>query len=217
MTHVDALVASSVTAATFGPMPSGGSLAEPIAIGDERPEDAGAREALLDHAFGPARYSKTCEVFRAGRLPARRLSLVARGPGVEPTGSDIVATVRLWHVDAGGVAALVLGPLAVEPRFRREGIGGRLMAEAISRAGSLGHGAILLIGDEPYYRRFGFEQRHTLPLRMPGPVEATRFLGLELTPGALSMARGLVRSTGALDLTSDRRSRGCRARLLQAA
>lgn len=185
---------------------------EPIGIDVERPSDAEARELLLDRAFGPARNRKTCQKLRAGRLPARGLSLVARvsGPGVSgplggaEVGSDLLGTVRLWHVDAGGVSALMLGPLAVDARWRCYGIGTRLMDEATARARALGHEAILLVGDAPYYARFGFERRHTLALRMPGPVEAARFLGLELTPGAFAAARGLVKATGAVDLGAGR-------------
>ena len=78
------------------------------------------------------------------------------------------------------------------------------MAEAITRASALGHDAILLVGDAPYYERFGFARRHTLAMRMPGPVEDARFLGLELTPGAFASAKGLVRATGAADLAARR-------------
>lgn len=178
---------------------------DPIVIERERADDVDARERLLDRAFGAARNAKTCQRLRAGRLPARGLSLVARhavdtGFG----GGTIVGTVRLWHVSAGNVPALMLGPLAVDARRRSAGIGARLMEEAIARATALGHDAILLVGDAPYYARFGFERRHTLSLHMPGPVEDARFLGLELTPGAFAAAKGLVKATGAVDLAARR-------------
>ena len=83
----------------------------------------------------------------------------------------------------------MLGPLAVDDRFFCHGIGAHLMAETVAQATALGHGAMLLAGDTPYYRRFGFERRHTLMLAMPGPVEAERLLELDLTPGALALAR----------------------------
>ncbi len=182
---------------------------DPFVVDVERPGDADARELLLDRAFGPARAAKTCQRLRAGRLPARGLSLVARtarlgGGAVVGASADreIVGTVRLWHIDAGGVPALMLGPLAVDARTRRSGAGARLMEAAIDRARALGHDAILLVGDAPYYARFGFERRHTIGLHMPGPVEDARFLGLELTPGAFASARGPVRATGAVDLAA---------------
>src|SRR4051812_8765172 len=94
----------------------------------EEPCDVAAREALLDAAFGPARFLKTCERLREGRLPA--LALVA-----EDTSGRVVGTVRLWHVSAGpGRPALVLGPLAVDASLRCAGLGGRLMRAALSAA-----------------------------------------------------------------------------------
>jgi predicted N-acetyltransferase YhbS len=127
----------------------------------------------------------------------------------------VVGTVRLWHVDAGGVPALMLGPLAVDAGYRRYGIGARLMDEALARAAALGHRAVLLVGDAPYYDRFGFERRHTLGLRMPGPVEDERFLGLELVTDAFAEAHGLVRATGAIELP--RRRRPARVKMQKAA
>ena len=201
-------------AAAFAPAAPRQVVLDPIVIADERPADAVARESLLDRAFGPARFRKTCQTLRVGRLPARGLSLVARLRD-SAGGSKVVGTVRLWHVDAGGVPALMLGPLAVDARYRCYGIGSRLMDEALARAASLGHAAVLLVGDAPYYAKFGFERRHTLALRMPGPVEDARFLGLELKTGALANASGLVKATGAMDLSRQRPAH--RARLRKAA
>jgi predicted N-acetyltransferase YhbS len=214
MTSFDTSV-THVPAAAFVPAPRlpAPAFVDSVGIDVERHGDAEARESLLDRAFGPARFRKTCERLRAGRLPARGLSLVARTDdrfgggedvGGERVGAELVGTVRLWHVEAGGVPALMLGPLAVDQRYRCHRLGGRLMDSAIARARALGHDAILLVGDAPYYQRFGFERRHTLALRMPGPVEDARFLGLELTEGALATAKGLVRATGAVDLAGRR-------------
>ncbi|CAN1536507.1 COG3153 Predicted acetyltransferase [Rhabdaerophilaceae bacterium] len=151
--------------------------------------DVPQREQLLDRAFGPNRFAKTCERLREGRMPADGLSFVARA------GDRVVATLRLWHVNAG-IPALMLGPLAVDPLFRSTGLGGAMMRRALADATELGHKAVILVGDAPYYARFGFERRLVERLAMPGPVEANRFLGKELQPGALSSARGVVRATG---------------------
>jgi predicted N-acetyltransferase YhbS len=166
-----------------------------VVIGSEQPGDAARREALLDAAFGrKERFAKTCQRLREGRLPAACLSLVARRNGA------FAGTLRMWHVDAGGVPALLLGPLAVSSVQRSQGLGGLLMDEALARAADLGHRAVILIGDAAYYTRFGFSRAHTLNLAMPGPIDDARFLGLELENGALRMAQGLVKPTGALDL-----------------
>ena len=163
-----------------------------ISIRPERLADDAAREALLDRAYGPSRFTKTSERLRAGRRPAAGLSLVATERG------RLVGTVRLWNVTAGpGRSALLLGPLAVDPARRGKGLGAALMNEAIAAARKLGHRAVLLVGDAPYYGRFGFSAERTGALRMPGPYRQARLLGLELVPGALADVRGLIAATGA--------------------
>jgi predicted N-acetyltransferase YhbS len=92
--------------------------------------------------------------------------------------------------------ALLLGPLAVCPSQKGAGIGSALMRRAIEEARRLGHGAILLVGDAPYYGRFGFSAEKTGRLAMPGPYERDRFLALELAEGALDGACGTLRAAG---------------------
>lgn len=166
-------------------------LRDELVIGGERPQDVAARERLLDDAFGAARFQKTCERLREGRLPAAGLSLSAHVDG------ELAGTIRFWHIEAGDRPALLLGPVAVDERHRSLGIGRKLIVEGLFRAMQRGHKAVLLVGDAPYYNRFGFERSTTRGLALPGPVDEARFLGLELAPGALEGARGLVRASGA--------------------
>jgi len=162
-----------------------------VTIREEKIADFAAREALLDEAYGAARFAKASERLREGRLPAERLSLVAVEDG------RVIGTVRLWHVNAGpGYDALLLGPLAVDPACRNRGIGSALMRRAIARARMFGHRAILLVGDAPYYGRFGFSAVATADLWMPGRFDRDRLLALALQPGALDGARGLISATG---------------------
>jgi predicted N-acetyltransferase YhbS len=153
--------------------------------------DIAARENLLDRAMGPGRKRKSSEKLRRGRKPSEGLALVARG-----SDGSLAGTVRLWDVAAGDRAALLLGPLAVDPALKGAGIGGALMRLAIEEARRLGHKAILLVGDAPYYARFGFTAEKTGALAMPGPYERHRFLALELEEGALDGAQGVLRATG---------------------
>ena len=166
-------------------------------IADETPADVVAREALLDRAMGAGRRKKSSEKLRRGRVPAEGLALVARdGQG------HVIGTVRLWNVEAGvgrdGVAvdALLLGPLAVDPAHEGKGIGAALMRAAIAEATGRGHGAILLVGDAPYYERFGFFASRTQHLVMPGPFERNRFLALELRDNWLVGAAGMIVASG---------------------
>lgn len=163
----------------------------------ERPADAAPRDALLDLVFGAARFAKTCERLREGRLPAGGLSFVASQR------NRLIGTVRLWHVSAGpGRPALLLGPLAVDPDYRNRGVGAALMERALRDARQLGHREILLVGDPPYYARFGFSAARTEGLSLPGPWERRRLLGVALVPEANAAATGLVCATGALAHTA---------------
>jgi predicted N-acetyltransferase YhbS len=164
-----------------------------VAIREELPNDAAARERLLDAVFGAARFAKSCERLRHGRLPAEGLSLVADMDGT------LCGTVRLWHVAAGGAGpALLLGPLAVDPACQGRGVGTALVDVALDRAAALGHGAVLLMGDPGYYRRFGFSAARTGGLVLPG--DDRLFLARELRAGMLAGASGVVEATGAIPL-----------------
>jgi predicted N-acetyltransferase YhbS len=170
------------------------SQSAPFAIRAERASDVVAREALLDACFGENRHMRTCQRLRDGRAPAEGLALSAVRKG------RLVGTVRLWHVSAGGVPALILGPLAVEQSCRKLGVGAALMARALAAAMERGHRAVILLGDAPYYARFGFSTAKTANLILPGGFERERLLGLELHGGALDGAWGMIVPTGAAEL-----------------
>jgi len=161
-----------------------------FAIRAERASDVVAREELLDACFGEGRQMRTCQRLRDGRAPAEGLALSAVREG------QLVGTVRLWHVSAGGRPALMLGPLAVDAACRKLGVGAALMDAALTAARARGHGAVILLGDAPYYARFGFSADKTGELLLPGPFERDRLLGLELRESALDDCWGMVVATG---------------------
>jgi predicted N-acetyltransferase YhbS len=165
-----------------------------VTIRAETLSDACPREALLDRAFGRSRTRKTSQRLRESRLPADGLAFAALSKS-----GRLIGTLRLWNIIAGSAGpALLLGPLAVEGRYQRRGIGRALMEHGLNMARVLGHDAVILVGDEPYYSRFGFRPGLVQDLHLPGPVDRKRFLGLELAPGALDGAEGLVIGSGAL-------------------
>ncbi|MGC2854383.1 GNAT family N-acetyltransferase [Novispirillum sp. DQ9] len=164
----------------------------------EQPRHAAPIEALLEESFGPDRHKKTVYRLREGVAPIPDLCLVA-----EEEDGSLRGTLRFWPIDivadaagdgVGGqrVPALLLGPIAVQGGLRKTGVGTLLMTEGLARARALGHRIVLLVGDEPYYSRFGFRRNLAELLRLPGPVDLNRFLGLELQTGALDGLRGLV-------------------------
>lgn len=162
-----------------------------ITIRKETIRDVDAREALLDLSFGDARFEKASERLREGRLPAPGLSFVASDRG------RVVGTARLWNVSAGpALPALLLGPIAVHPDVRCQGVGGALVERSLADARRLGHRAVMLVGDAPYYGRFGFTAEARGDLWLPGRYDENRFLALALQPGALAGALGRVSPTG---------------------
>jgi predicted N-acetyltransferase YhbS len=162
-----------------------------ITIRKELPKDVAAREALLDLVFGDARFAKPSERLRQGRRTADGLAFTACQR------AEVVGTVRFWNVSAGpNRPALLLGPLAVHPDLRSCGIGSSLMCRALDEARRLNHGAVLLVGDEAFYRRFRFSADLTGGLSLPGLDDPNRFLGFELQVGALADAYGPVTATG---------------------
>ena len=158
-----------------------------IEICRPRPEEAAAIEALLDRAFGPGRHAKTSYRYREGRPPLAELGFVAREAG------SIVGSIAYWPVRIGkaGTRALLLGPLAVEPARKGDGIGSALMHHSLTAAAALGHRLVVLVGDPDYYSRFGFGPAATADIHMPGE-NPERLQVRELAAGALAGVHGDV-------------------------
>lgn len=154
---------------------------------EEKPEHAAEIERLLDLTFGPDRKEKTVYRLRDGLPPEPGFSFVIECDGA------LAATLRFWPVLLpGGVRALLLGPIAVQPALAGRGLGRALMRHGIEKAREKGWPAILLVGDEPYYGPLGFSRKAAEKLSLPGPVEAERFLAMALSSGALDGLEGMV-------------------------
>ncbi len=153
----------------------------------ERPEDRAAVEALNDLVFGPGRFARTAYRVREGAAHDASFALVALRQG------RVVGSVQLTEVTIGAAPALLLGPLAIHPDFRRKGCGLALLHAAIDAARARGHGLVVLVGDEPYYARAGFRRVPDGRIVWPGPVDPARVLALELVDGALDGACGPIR------------------------
>lgn len=157
-----------------------------ITLDHEVAADAAAIDALIELCFGPGRFAKTAYRLREGVPAVHALSYVAR------TGGALCGSLRFWPIDMAGRKALLLGPLAVDPALRGRGAGVGLMIVGLSHAARLGHRAVMLVGDEPYYARVGFRRAEPGRFVLPGPVDPARVLIRELEPGALDGAAGPV-------------------------
>lgn len=143
-----------------------------LSLVHETSADAALIEGLLDRAFGPGRFAKSSERVREFADFAPELSFCAW----EITGGDsrLAGVVRMWRVKVGGTPVVFLGPLAVEPGLQSTGVGGQLVARACAAAEAAGEAAVLLVGDPPYFERFGFTGAPGVA--MPGPVDQARVL-----------------------------------------
>jgi predicted N-acetyltransferase YhbS len=140
-------------------------------------------EALYDEVFGPGRFAKTAERLREGNTKIAEASFVA----VDAEG--LCGVVRLWPVTVGeGRRAAFLGPIAVAERRRKNGVAFHLMERSIGVCRELGYDAVILVGDEAYYQRFGFKRAGAGRFPLPGPVDENRVLIRDLAPGAATLA-----------------------------
>ena len=151
-----------------------------IDIRPSRESDQADIESLLDKALGPDRRNKTAYMFRDGVDPITELARVALVDG------QLRGTISYWPVrfrktgGPGTIPALLLGPLAVDPDHRGEGVGIELMQQSLQVARHVGHGLVILVGDLDYYQRVGFQRKGTEHLRLPGPVDQDRVLMISL-------------------------------------
>ena len=149
--------------------------------------DLNAISALHAHVFGPGRFTRSAYRVREGKGLMSRFCRVADANG------RLIAAVRITDAKIGGVdGAALLGPVAVDPEFRGEGFGRKLVAEAMEELKVAGIELVVLVGDEPYYGRFGFKPVSLGHIACPGPVNPLRILAAELTDGALERYRGVV-------------------------
>lgn len=150
----------------------------------EGPGDAAAVEALFDLCFAPGREALSSYRLRAGVAPIAPLCLLVEDH------DSLAAAIRFWPVRVGGLPVLLLGPVAVHPTRQGEGLGERLIANSLARAADLGWDRVMLIGDAPYYGRFGFQRLDGVAF--PPPTNPDRILGLSLRPGAWDGVSGPV-------------------------
>ncbi len=157
-----------------------------IELKSEQPEDRWEVEALYDLCFAPGREALSSYRLRNDVPPVLGLSQVARD-----SDGILAGAIRFWPVHVGDHDALLLGPVAVHPTRQGEGLGGSLIRDSIAQAEDSGWHRIMLVGDQPYYARFGFERLEGVI--MPPPTNPDRVLGLALVENAWDGIQGEVR------------------------
>jgi predicted N-acetyltransferase YhbS len=156
---------------------------------EETPDDWWEVERLYDLCFAPGRTALSSYRLRDDVPAVKDLCTVARdGDGV------LAAAIRYWPVRVAGKPVLLLGPVAVHPTRQGEGLGGLLIHETLAEARRLGWERVMLVGDAPYYGRFGF--RRLDDVVMPPPTNPDRVLGFALVRGAWDGVAGPVTRFG---------------------
>jgi putative acetyltransferase len=156
-----------------------------LVIRTETADDADAIRAVEIAAFGREAEADLVDAVRDAHAGVLSLIAVWR--------DEIVGHVLFTPVTVGpGMRAVGLGPLAVHPDHQRQGVGSALVREGLLRLGSLGHGAVVVLGEPRYYRRFGFTTASSFGVRWERPVPDEVFMAIELRPRSLSTG-GTVR------------------------
>lgn len=161
----------------------------PFKVRPERAKDLKAIERLAEASFGPGRFARTAHRVREGGRPVEKLSLTAWS-------SDVLAgSIRFTAVSIGGKSgALLLGPLMVDGRWAGKGCGRALIGKGLELAREAGYVLVVLVGDLPYYERFGFARVPAGQIELPGPVDPARLLAVELVAGALEGYKGFLKA-----------------------
>lgn len=151
--------------------PTAVEIVTPIRIEREGSGDAAAIDALVLAAFGPGRFAKTAERLREAAALAAGFSAFE--------GERLIGSVRLWSITVGAARSVFLGPIAVDASSRRGGLGAELVQHCIDEARAMKLDGVLLIGDPPYFSRFGFVAAPDAVFG--GPVDRRRIMWLPIT------------------------------------
>lgn len=152
----------------------------------EAPAHDAEIEAINAEAFGPGRFARAAYKIREGGPHDPALSFVVMKDG------HVIASVRMTPIAAGPGHAMLLGPLAVRPDYKNQGLGKALVKMALEAAQKAGVGVTMLVGDAPYYQPLGFQRIPYGQIVMPRPTDPNRMLAVEHVPGAVALMKGMV-------------------------
>jgi putative acetyltransferase len=171
---------------------------EKLIIRPERPSEFQTVVDFVETAF------QTAEV--TGGTEGAMILEVRKGPGYIPEltfvaveDEEIVGYLMLSRTSVTNgenvFPALVLGPVCIVEDRRNQGIGTKMILQALDKARDLGHKAVFLAGSPVYYHRFGFLGTFHFGIRcqhelVPAMLEA--IMVKELVPGALKGTTGTV-------------------------
>ncbi|TYR31764.1 N-acetyltransferase [Sphingobacterium phlebotomi] len=166
-----------------------------ITIRQEKPKDFKIVFKVIEEAFEPIQYSDHNEQFLVDRLRKSKafipeLSIVAEVDH-RIVGHILLTKLKIKN-DQHEFDSLALAPVSVVPAYQGKGIGGLLIKEAHTKARTLGHHSIVLLGHEKYYPKFGYKQADYFGIELPFDVPKENCMAIELTKNGLAGVSGIV-------------------------
>ncbi|MDY6795052.1 MAG: N-acetyltransferase [Actinomycetota bacterium] len=161
-----------------------------LTIREEIPSDYGAIRRVNDLAFEQPDEGLMVDALRRNPRFVPELSLVALLDNAV-VGHILFFPVRIICVDNDKIS-LSLAPLAVHPEHQGEGVGGALVREGLEAARAMGYESVMVMGHPGYYPRFGFRPASGWGIRPPIEAPDEAFMALELSPGGLGDAAGVL-------------------------
>ncbi|MFJ7735321.1 GNAT family N-acetyltransferase [Lysinibacillus sp. NPDC097287] len=168
-----------------------------ITIRQEHIEDYTTTEKVVETAFKGMEMSDDKEHELVARIRRAEvfipeLSLVA----VHEDTKEIIGHILLSKLKIANqehaVESLALAPVSVLPEYQNEGIGKRLIHEALHKAKELGYQSVVVLGHPEYYPKFGFKKASLWGIKPPFEVPDEAFMVLPLEEHALDNVSGVV-------------------------
>ncbi len=160
-----------------------------MVIREERKDDFEGIFQVHKEAFKQVDESKLVERLRNSKNFVSGLSLVAEKDG-RVIGHILFSKIKI--IGDKEYESLALAPMAVLPKFQKQGIGGSLIGEGLKRVRELGFDSVIVVGYNEYYTRFGFEKASKWDIKCPFDVPDDAFMAIELKVGALADKSGVV-------------------------
>lgn len=172
----------------------------PIELRPESPADFRAVEELTRNAFWN-HHAPGCDEHYLAHILRESSDFVPELDYVAVHDGKVVGNIMYTRakivLDRGGEReVLCFGPLAVDPAFQGQGVGGALIERTKTLAQELGYKAILIFGDPEYYSRFGFIPAERYGVGTSWGVYIISLQALELQPGALEDCAGYFQESG---------------------
>lgn len=166
-----------------------------VAVRAEESTDHEAVAKINERAFGGPDEARLVDALRGGGH--RMISLVAVLH--DEVVGHILFTPVFIEAQHSRSPAMALGPMAVEPRLQKQGVGSALVRAGLEACQALREPVVFVLGHPGYYPRFGFQPAGPSGLHYQSEALDPAFMVAELEPGALAGRSGWVKYLAEFD------------------